>query len=106
MSDVSRNEDLVKDLLLKYSFLRDDLDDLYLACISSILGKEYIRNTSLLQFFHKDKKNKNMKKLPSMCSIIRLNTRLQKEYPELRGKYWEERQKHSRDYKKDLNYKV
>lgn len=106
MSDVGRYEDLVKDLLTKYEFIRDDVDDLYLACIAAIMGKEYIRNTSLLQFFHKDKKNKDMKKLPSMASIIRLNTKLQKEYPELRGKEWEARQKHSKDYKKDLGYQV
>lgn len=106
MSDVGRYEDLVKDLLTKYKGLRDDVDDLYLACIMTIMGKEYIQNTSLYKFFHEDKKNKDMKKLPSMASIIRLSTKLQKENPELRGKEWEARQKHSKDYKKDLGYQV
>lgn len=103
-SDIGRYEDLVKHLLTEYKFLRDDIDDLYLACISTIMGKEYIRNTSLYQFFHKDKKDPNQVKLPSMASIIRLNTKLQKNYPELRGEKWEERQKHSKDYKEDLGY--
>ena len=49
-SDIGRYEDLVKDLLTEYKFLRDDIDDLYLACISTIMGKEYIRNTSLGKF--------------------------------------------------------
>ena len=41
-----------------------------------------------------------------MASVIRLNTKLQKKYPNLRGKDWEKKQKHSKDYKKDLGYKV
>ena len=102
--DVGRYKDLVKELLTNYRGLRDNLDDLYLACIMRIMGNNYIRETSLYQFFHLDKKNKDIPKLPSMASIIRLSTRLQKEYPELRGKFWEERQRHSKDYQEDLGY--
>lgn len=103
-SDIGRYEDLVFDLLTKYSKLRDNVDDLYLACIMTIRGKEYIQNTSLYQFFHIDKNNADAPKMPAMSSIIRLNTRIQKDNPELRGINWEDKQKHSKDYKEDLGY--
>lgn len=103
-SDVGRYEDLVKELLTNFRGLRDDIDDLYLACIMRIKGDNYIRETSLYEFFHKDKKDPDQVKMPSMASIIRLNTKIQKNYPELRGKEWEARQKHSKDYKEDLGY--
>lgn len=103
-SDVGRYEDLVKDLLTKYSALRDSVDDLYLACVMEIRGKDYIKSTSLFKFFHEDRKDPNQPKTPTMSSIIRLNTKLQKNYPELRGKDWEKKQCHSKDYKEDLGY--
>lgn len=103
-SDVGRYEDLVFDLLSKYTILRDSVDDLYLACIMTIRGNEYIRETSLYKFFHEDRKDKNQPKTPTMSSIIRLNTKLQKRHPELRGKDWEKKQAHSKDYKEDLGY--
>lgn len=106
MSDVGRYEDLVFGLLTNYRALRDDVNLLYLACVMAIRGKEYIENTSVKEHFKDYMNDPLQKKLPSMASIIRLNTKLQKEYPELRGKDWEKKQKHSKDYKKDLGYQV
>lgn len=103
-SDVGRYEDLVYELLDNYGSLRDNSGELYLACIMRIRGREYINNTTLIQFFTEDTYRKDLPKVPSMASVIRLSTRLQKENPHLRGKYWNERQKHSKDYKEDLGY--
>lgn len=106
MSDVGRYEDLVFDLLSEYRILRDDVNLLYLACVMSIRGKEYINNTTLKDHFKNNINNPELKKIPTMASVIRLNTKLQKKHPNLRGKDWEKKQKHSKDYKKDLGYKV
>ena len=106
MSDAGRYKDLVFDLLTRYPVLRDNVNQLYLACIMNIRGKEYIQNTTLLHFFRDDVTNGNLPKVPSMASVIRLNTKLQKENPDLRGKDWEKKQKHSKDYKEDLGYHV
>ena len=106
MSDIGKYEYLIKDLLTRYRSLRDSVDELYLACIMEIRGKEYISKTSLYTFFHIDKKNKDLIKIPTMSSVIRLNTKIQKENPELRGIDWEKKQCHSKDYKKDLGYKI
>ena len=105
-SDVGRYKDLVYELLDNYRGLRDNSGELYLACIMRIRGREYINNTTLIQFFTEDTYRNDLPKVPSMASVIRLNTKLQKKYPELRGKDWEKKQKHSKDYKKDLGYKV
>ena len=103
-SDISRYEDLVYDLLNRYTKMRDDTSELYLACIMSLRGMDYVTNTTLRTFFidHRDKKD--LPKIPSMASVIRLSTKLQKEHPHLRGIYWEKRQKHSKDYQEDLGY--
>ena len=106
MSDAGRYKDLVFDLLTQYRALRDDVNLLYLACIMSIRGKEYIENTTLKDHFKNNINNPELKKIPSMASVIRLNTKLQKENPNLRGKDWEKKQKHSKDYKEDLGYHV
>lgn len=103
-SDIGRYEDLVYELLKKYPFLRDNIGQLYVACISIRRGKEYVRGTTLYDFFVTDCNNESLPKVPTMASVIRLNTRLQKENPELRGKDWEAKQKHSKDYKEDLGY--
>lgn len=47
MSDAGRYKDLVFDLLAKYRALRDDVNLLYLACVMTIRGKEYIENTTV-----------------------------------------------------------
>ena len=106
MSDAGRYKDLVFDLLIHYRALRDDVNLLYLACIMSIRGKEYIENTTLKDHFKNNINNPELKKIPSMASVIRLNTKLQKENSNLRGKDWEKKQKHSKDYKEDLGYHV
>ena len=106
MSDAGRYKDLVFDLLVKYRALRDNVNLLYLACIMEIRGREYIENTTLKEHFKDNINNSELKKIPSMSSVIRLNTKLQKEYPSLRGTNWEEKQKHSKDYKRDLGYHV
>lgn len=103
-SDIKRYEDLVYELLDNYRGLRDNVGELYLACIMRIRGREYINNTTLISFFTEDMYRKDLPKVPSMASVIRLSTKLQKEYPPLRGKEWEKRQKHSKDYKEDLGY--
>lgn len=103
-SDVGRYEDLVYELLNNYRGLRDNVGELYLACIMRIRGREYINNTTLIQFFTEDVYRKDLPKVPSMASVIRLSTKLQKDNPLLRGKEWENRQKHSKDYKEDLGY--
>lgn len=103
-SDVGRYEDLVYELLNNYRGLRDNVGELYLACIMRIRGREYINNTTLIQFFTEDVCRKDLPKVPSMASVIRLSTKLQKDNPHLRGKEWENRQKHSKDYKEDLGY--
>ena len=92
-SDVGRYEDLVYELLDNYRGLRDNSGELYLACIMRIRGREYINNTTLIQFFTEDTYRNDLPKVPSMASVIRLSTRLQKEHPHLRGKEWEKRQK-------------
>lgn len=104
MSDIKRYEDLVYDLLVRFEDMRDDVNKLYVACIRYIRGLDYVRNTTLSEFF--GEVNKDLPKVPTMASVIRLNTKLQKKYPNLRGKDWEKKQKHSKDYKKDLGYKV
>ena len=106
MTDAKRYKDLVFDLLSRYRALRDNVNLLYLACIMEIRGREYIENTTLKEHFKDNMNDPLQKKMPSMASIIRLNTRLQKEYPNLRGTNWEEKQKHSKDYKRDLGYHV
>lgn len=106
MTDAKRYKDLVFDLLSRYRALRDNVNLLYLACIMEIRGKEYIENTTLKEHFKDNMNDPLQKKMPSMSSIIRLNTKLQKEYPNLRGTNWEEKQKHSKDYKRDLGYHV
>ena len=106
MSDVGRYEDLVYDLLLKYGALRDNVNLLYLACVMQIRGKEYIETVTLKEHFKDYLNDPQLSKVPTMASVIRLNTKLQKKYPNLRGKDWEKKQKHSKDYKKDLGYKV
>lgn len=106
MSDAGRYKDLVFDLLSEYRILRDDVNLLYLACVMSIRGKDYINNTTLKEHFKDNINNSELKKIPSMASVIRLNTKLQKENPNLRGKDWEKKQKHSKDYKEDLGYHV
>lgn len=106
MSDAGRYKDLVFDLLTRYRALRDDVNLLYLACVMSIRGKEYIENTTVKEHFKDYMNDPLQKKIPSMASVIRLNTKLQKENPNLRGKDWEKKQKHSKDYKEDLGYHV
>ena len=106
MTDAKRYKDLVFDLLFKYRALRDNVNLLYLACIMEIRGREYIENTTLKEHFKDNMNDPLQKKMPSMASIIRLNTKLQKEHPNLRGVNWEEKQKHSKDYKRDLGYHV
>ena len=106
MSDAKRYKDLVFDLLSEYRVLRNDVNLLYLACVMEIRGREYIENTTLKEHFKDNINNSELKKIPSMASVIRLNTKLQKEYPSLRGTNWEEKQKHSKDYKRDLGYHV
>lgn len=106
MTDAKRYKDLVFDLLVKYRALRDNVNLLYLACIMEIRGREYIENTTLKEHFKDNMNDPLQKKMPSMASIIRLNTKLQKEYPNLRGTNWEEKQKHSKDYRRDLGYHV
>lgn len=106
MTDAKRYKDLVFDLLSRYRALRDNVNLLYLACIMEIRGREYIENTTLKEHFKDNMNDPLQKKMPSMASIIRLNTKLQKEYPDLRGTNWEEKQKHSKDYKRDLGYHV
>lgn len=106
MTDAKRYKDLVFDLLSRYRALRDNVNLLYLACIMEIRGREYIENTTLKEHFKDNINDPLQKKMPSMASIIRLNTKLQKEYPNLRGTNWEEKQKHSKDYKRDLGYHV
>lgn len=106
MTDAKRYKDLVFDLLSRYRALRDNVNLLYLACIMEIRGREYIENTTLKEHFKDNMNDPLQKKMPSMASIIRLNTKLQKEYPNLRGTNWEEKQKHSKDYKRDLGYHV
>lgn len=101
-SDIGRYEDLVFDLLSKYSFLRDDVNALYLACVAAIRGKDYVRTTTLFEFF--STKHPELEKVPTMSSVIRLNTRIQKDNPSLRGVDWEKKQVHSKDYKEDLGY--
>lgn len=103
-SDIKRFEDLVYELLDSFRGLRDNSGELYLACIMKIRGRDYIENTSLLEFFHKDADREDLPKVPTMASVIRLSTKLQKENPHLRGREWEKRQKHSKDYKEDLGY--
>lgn len=103
-SDIGRYEDLVFRLLERYERLRDNTGELYLACIVQIRGRDYIRDTSLYKFFTDDANNQNLPKVPSMASVIRLSTKLQKENPHIRGRDWENRQKHSKDYKEDLGY--
>ena len=78
-SDIGRFEDLVYELLDNYRGLRDNVGELYLACIMRLRGRDYIEKTSLLEFFTKD--DKNLPKIPSMSSVIRLSTKLQKLYP-------------------------
>lgn len=102
VSDVKRYEDLVYELLDSYGSLRDNVGELYLACIMRIRGREYIEKTTLFEFFRGD--NSKLPKIPTMSSVIRLSTKLQKDNPHLRGKEWEKRQKHSKDYKEDLGY--
>lgn len=106
MTDAKRYKDLVFDLLCRYRALRDNVNLLYLACIMEIRGREYIENTTLKEHFKDNMNDPLQKKMPSMASIIRLNTKLQKEHPNLRGTNWEEKQKHSKDYKRDLGYHV
>lgn len=106
MSDTKRYKDLVFDLLSEYKVLRNDVNLLYLACVMQIRGREYIENTTLKEHFKDNINNSQLKKIPSMASVIRLNTKLQKEYPSLRGMNWEQKQKHSKDYKRDLGYHV
>ena len=106
MSDIKRYEDLVYDLLLRYGALRDNVNLLYLACIMQIRGKEYIETVTLKEHFKDYLNDPQLSKVPTMSSVIRLNTKLQKKYPNLRGKDWEKKQKHSKDYKRDLGYKV
>lgn len=106
MTDAKRYKDLVFDLLSRYRALRDNVNLLYLACIMEIRGRDYIENTTLKEHFKDNMNDSLQKKMPSMASIIRLNTKLQKEYPNLRGTSWEEKQKHSKDYKRDLGYHV
>lgn len=101
-SDVGRYEDLVFELLESYRGLRDNVSELYLACIMRIRGTEYIEKTSLKEFFIGD--DKDLPKVPSMASVIRLSTKLQKDNPHIRGREWEKRQAHSKDYKEDLGY--
>lgn len=103
-SDVGRYEDLVLELLTKHSFLRDDPNALYLACIAAIRGKEYVHTTSLFTFFAQESNSNSLPKVPTMASVIRLNTKVQKENLELRGVDWEKKQAHSKDYKEDLGY--
>ena len=104
VSDVKRFEDLIFGLLERYRALRDDTHKLYLACIMEIRGRDYINNITLLRFFTEDVNKQDLPKVPTMASVIRLSTKLQKEYPHLRGEHWEERQRHSKDYKEDLGY--
>ena len=101
-SDIGRYEDLVYELLDNYRGLRDNVGELYLACIMRIRGMDYIKTVTLFEFFRDE--NSSLPKVPSMSSVIRLSTKLQKQHPFLRGKDWEKRQKHSKDYKEDLGY--
>lgn len=100
-SDAGRYQDLVFELLESYSGLRDNINQLYLACIMRIRGTKYIEETTLKEFFLNET---DLPKVPSMASVIRLSTKLQKDNPHLRGKEWEKRQKHSKDYREDLGY--
>ena len=104
VSDIKRFEDLVYELLDNYGSLRDSTAELYLACIMKIRGRDYIDKTSLLRFFTTDINRDDLPKVPTMASVIRLSTKLQKEYPHLRGREWDRRQKHSKDYREDLGY--
>ena len=51
MSDIKRYEDLVYDLLVRFEDMRDDVNKLYVACIRYIRGLDYVRNTTLSEFF-------------------------------------------------------
>lgn len=106
-SDVGRFRDLVYRKLHEHPNLRDNVTLLYIACISDIRGKDYVRNKTIYDFaidISVTSPLKDLPKLPSILSVCRLNTKLQKEHPDLRGKDWEKKQKHSKDYKEDLGY--
>lgn len=103
-SDIGRYKDLVYDLLNKYTKMRDDTSELYLACIMRLRGMDYVNNTTLRTFFIEHRDRKDLCKVPSMASVIRLSTLLQNEHPHLRGQFWQERQRHSKNCKKDLGY--
>lgn len=104
-SDVGRFKDITKRMLEKHSNLRDNVGLLYVAVVAEIMGLEYVKGISLYEYFRDYKENfLDRPKLPSLGSILRLNTRLQKFHPELRGENWEENQRHSNDYKEDLGY--
>ena len=103
-SNIGRYRDLAYDLLLKYKSLRDDSEKLYLACVQAIRGDEYIREVTLVDHFNKNKNDKSLEPIPTVSSIIRLSTDLQKLHPEIRGDEWESRQRHSKDCQEDLGY--
>lgn len=103
-SAVGRYEDLVEEMLRRHSNLRDDTGMLYVACVAEIRGLDYAKQISLYEHFKAEELKTYETKIPTLASVIRLNTKLQKKYPEIRGIDWEKKQKHSKDYKEDLGY--
>lgn len=88
----------VKHLLKNFEKLRDDDHRLIANVWSRYLGKDKVAKMTADDFL----KAYADKKLPNAETIRRHRQLLQEDFPDLRGKLYDERQKHSESVKKEI----
>ena len=100
----------VRNILEKYEQTRDDAMKLFAYMILDTMNfnKNYISSLTAEEIIFKIYNNK----VPHFTSILRCRQKLQEEVPELRGKLYEKRKKHSevvkqeiKDFKPETNQK-
>lgn len=92
---------VVEELLAKHSNLREDVLLLYVAVVEYYKGEGYSKNISLYNYA---KKAEDRIGIPALLSVVRENTWLQTNVPELRGNNWEAKQHKEKQYREEYGH--
>lgn len=93
--------EVVRELLMKHSNLRQDVLLLYVAVVEYYKGQNYSKNISLYDYA---KNKQNRTQVPSIHSVIRENTYLQTNEKDVRSTNWNAKQQKEKQYREEYGY--
>lgn len=91
---------LVYQMLTEISYTRDHQAALISACYKELIGEERYRSITFSEVMQMIDRGE----LPAITSIVRNDSRVQNDHPEVRGLDYEKRRKNSKNVKEALGY--